>query len=687
MKNFFLSRLSLLAAVALVLLLLPLHAADAQRQGPSEAERALYQQIMDHADEESYQECLDCVEQFLKEYPESRYAITVMQMGVTASAGVDARSRKVIQFAEQYMEAYKAQVRASYAEVMAYAGAAGLLAEADSHLDKAAEYITRALEVMPENMGRSDARIRSIVYSTAAEVADARSNPGKAVDHYRKALEFTPDDSYLAAGLGQALIATGALEEAERLIAAAVLESPDLEPVVEAREALVKARTSSPGEAKSYLEDLFGDAAHTMLMEAEDATATSLQLARAFAGMGIYLERALGYAEMAVAAAGPDAGINEYKEARTVLATVLGAMGEYDTAYGYLAQIKRLASPYDQDLHLAHGMTLQAMGREKEAIDAYLAGVVLFDNPAIAEHLEPLWEKVYGDTRDLAETKAEMAQELENWHPDGHFEVPADWSGRVVLAELFTGSECPPCVASDLAYDGILEYYPSSVVAVLEYHEHIPGPDPMTNPDSEARMAYYTRDVVQGTPTSIVNGIDSSVGGGGAAAAGSRFSGYGWSIEKAMKAAPAVAIGMEAHLDGNALSMSASVSITDAEAVSGQDLRLRVALAERVVHHLGGNGVAEHKMVVRGFLGGPDGFPVDATEGGAFAASMDLARTEAELLAYLNKWEADNQSRFRGSDGFTAKRHEIDRSGLTLVAFVQDEASKEVLQARVVELR
>ena len=291
------------------------------------------------------------------------------------------------------------------------------------------------------------------------------------------------------------------------------------------------------------------------------------------------------------------------------------------------------------------------------------------------------------DAQRQGPSEAERAQQPEKWHPEGHFEVPADWSGRVVLAELFTGSECPPCVASDLAYDGIIEYYPNSVVVVLEYHEHIPGPDPMTNPDSEARMAYYTRDVVQGTPTAIFNGTDSSVGGGDAAAASSRFGAYGRSIEKAMKAAPAVTIGLDAHLDGNALSMSASVSIQDAEAVSGQDLRLRVALAEKVVHHRGRNGVEEHKMVVRGFLGGPDGFKVDTAEGGSFTASLDLAKTEADLLKYLNEWEANNQSRFRGSDGFTAKRNEIDRSGLVLVAFVQDDASREVLQARVTELK
>ncbi len=32
-------------------------------------------------------------------------------------------------------------------------------------------------------------------------------------------------------------------------------------------------------------------------------------------------------------------------------------------------------------------------------------------------------------------------------------------SNRVVLAELFTGADCGPCVAADLAFDGLMERY------------------------------------------------------------------------------------------------------------------------------------------------------------------------------------------------------------------------------------
>ena len=89
-----------------------------------------------------------------------------------------------------------------------------------------------------------------------------------------------------------------------------------------------------------------------------------------------------------------------------------------------------------------------------------------------------------------------------------------DKSDRVVLVELFTGAQCPPCVAADLAFDALAKTYKPTEVALLQYHEHIPGPDPLTNPDTEDRMAYY-RKAISGTPTILFNGKAAEGGGGG----------------------------------------------------------------------------------------------------------------------------------------------------------------------------
>ena len=60
---------------------------------------------------------------------------------------------------------------------------------------------------------------------------------------------------------------------------------------------------------------------------------------------------------------------------------------------------------------------------------------------------------------------------------------------RVVVVELFTGAECPPCVSADVAFDALLETYKPNEVVLLEYHLHIPGPDPLTNADSGVHVS------------------------------------------------------------------------------------------------------------------------------------------------------------------------------------------------------
>ena len=49
---------------------------------------------------------------------------------------------------------------------------------------------------------------------------------------------------------------------------------------------------------------------------------------------------------------------------------------------------------------------------------------------------------------------------------------------RVVLAEVFTGSGCPPCAGADIAFDAAMERYARKDLAVVMYHVHVPRPDP-----------------------------------------------------------------------------------------------------------------------------------------------------------------------------------------------------------------
>ena len=65
-------------------------------------------------------------------------------------------------------------------------------------------------------------------------------------------------------------------------------------------------------------------------------------------------------------------------------------------------------------------------------------------------------------------------------------------SDRAVVLELFTGTQCPPCVAAEAAFDALHKTYQPADLVLIQYHVHIPGPDPLANPDSQAlRWEYY----------------------------------------------------------------------------------------------------------------------------------------------------------------------------------------------------
>ena len=66
---------------------------------------------------------------------------------------------------------------------------------------------------------------------------------------------------------------------------------------------------------------------------------------------------------------------------------------------------------------------------------------------------------------------------------------------------------------------------------------------------------------------------------------------------------------------------------------------------------------------------------------------IDLSVLQSDLLTYLTDWEAENADRFRNGPGFSRKMNEIDPGQLVLVAFVQNEETKEVYQASVFDLR
>jgi hypothetical protein len=246
-------------------------------------------------------------------------------------------------------------------------------------------------------------------------------------------------------------------------------------------------------------------------------------------------------------------------------------------------------------------------------------------------------------------------------------------SNRAVLVELFTGAQCPPCVASDMAFDGLEKTYQNGEVVLLQYHMHIPGPDPMSNTDSDLRFDFYAdayRQQVRGTPANLFNGKLEATGGGDRDDAPDKYKEFCDAVNKLLEAPDTLKLSASAVGAGAKIDIHAKVANLDKP---GDKIRLRLALVEDRVRYKGGNGLQYHHRVVRAMPGGAKGIPVKEKDF-EHKVSVDLEELRAGLNKYLN-------DEYREGPRPMRLRH------LSLVAFVQNDASLEVLQAVNVPVR
>ena len=247
-------------------------------------------------------------------------------------------------------------------------------------------------------------------------------------------------------------------------------------------------------------------------------------------------------------------------------------------------------------------------------------------------------------------------------------------SDRVVLVELFTGAQCPPCVAADLAFDALSKSFEPTEVVLLQYHMHIPGPDPLTSPDGEGRQKFY-EDAVQGAPSTMFNGRSGAAGGGARDDAPEKYEDYLEAVNPLLETPAGASLTIAASRKGSKITIDAKVSkLTEV----GDDIRLRVVLVEETVNYKGGNGVPVHHQVVRNMPGGVNGTALkEKTLEKTF--TVDVEEVRKQLLAYLEKFDKKTP--------FPNKDRPLELKKLRVVAFVQNDKTGEVLQAAQVDVK
>ncbi len=250
---------------------------------------------------------------------------------------------------------------------------------------------------------------------------------------------------------------------------------------------------------------------------------------------------------------------------------------------------------------------------------------------------------------------------------------------RVTVLELFTGAQCPPCVAADVAFDALNKAYQPKDLILLQYHMHIPGPDPLTNADTVGRWDYYveqypydpeTGEGIGGTPTTIFNGKPLSGGGGGMANSQAKFNDYKRIIDPLLEKTTELKMKGRAARSGDKLSIGVEV----AGAESADHLKLRLVLVEDTIKYVGSNKVRFHHHVVRAMPGGVDGVAVK--EGSMkHTVTTDIGALRKDLEKYLDEYAAKERP-----FPYPTIRP-LDMKSLKVVALVQNDKTREVLQA------
>jgi hypothetical protein len=276
----------------------------------------------------------------------------------------------------------------------------------------------------------------------------------------------------------------------------------------------------------------------------------------------------------------------------------------------------------------------------------------------------------------LAKLNAELDREYLAKVPPFKPETFAGRKGktdRAVVMELFTGAECPPCVPADIAFDVLEKTYKPTELVLIQYHLHIPGPDPLTNAATEARAEYYD---AHSTPSTFFNGQAKASGGGrGIDDSERKYKEYREVIDPLLEEPAKAAVAVGASRQGDKLSVQAEVTNL---ADPGEGKRLRLLVVEEAVRYAGGNKLRFHHMVVRAMPGGPEGVAL-AQKDTKHTASVDLAELRQELTKYLDDYAAEQRPFPRASRPMEFKH-------LKVIALVQDDKTKEILQAAAADV-
>lgn len=616
-------------------------------------EQQVYDEILKI--EDNQQQC-NALIGFLKDYPQSKNKDRVLYRLFRNYVEMN-NEAEALEYGHSYIYHHSPESRMSPCNAVSWT-----LAENDLGADSALVWAFNAVQLAQKN----DPRRLRMILDTYAFTLYRSGDFSEAVKAQLEASIGHENDPEYIFRLGLYQHADGKLQDALYTMAKTIYFGGGAESVENFNSWINEIDDSAKQKklAKEVVDKVL-DESYTDLSDLDQKSSAAILLGLT----GVDLETAEKWANQAVQALQPNDNAETILSRNLNLALVLKASNKTDLVMDLLNSIEQYASPYSFDYWRLLGDVYIGLDQREKALESYATGLMAYEDANLLNAAHKA-----GFSGQEIETKINLKKsEIENFHP-GKFDSAAYPHSPAVLAELFTGAECNPCVAADLAFDLLADYYPKNNLVILEYHLHIPGADPLTNNSSENRYEYYGRNF--GTPTMFINGTDKSTGGGSAVLKKYYFDNLSKRIESQFDKNHSVSIDLSANKTGD--NIIAEINI-NTERNMGKST-VFVALAEKSVDYTGANGISKHAFVVRKMKE----FAFTPSE--KYTVNFDIAEIQTELETYLNNFEAAPPTRFRGFSGFRAKPYKMDDTNLCIIAWLQDNTTLEVYNTIYKEL-
>ena len=610
---------------------------------------------------------IEALKNFTIEFPKSNYsprayldiARSYLEMNNTDSALI---------FADKYVNFYPLEGRLNPYNNMAYT----LIAKKKG-LDTALAYSQRAVQfARSKNIPNI-----SMYLDTYAAALYALGKNDAALNAQTEAVKGHEDDPGYLLSLAIYQDAVGTTKEALNT-AANVLLKGDAQTGMDKFNAWLQ-KIAPDGNARVQLKKEISERTVNNFLKSskeEDKFRHKSTAAVFYSAMMLDLDTAEAWALESVNSINKSTTIEDQIQFHKNLALVYASEGKTKTALKELIKVENYVDPWDAGFWFTLGNIYEKRKDNKKALDSYVSGLYAFENPTVKAAALTLLDKMNLKEEDL-KNMIEKKQKASTTFKTGKYTSKS--TGKVLLAELFTGAECGPCQSADVAYDELSEYFPRNSLAILEYHVNIPGPDPMTNPNTFSRYIYYGGNF--GTPTAIIEGKEMITGGGPKYLAANRFNLYKYALSKYENQKPEVIILGKAVKKGNDISVNLNLK---GKTKNQKDV-LHIALVEKSVNYTGSNTIDKHRFVVRNLLDNESGTTITSNK---ISKSFDLNKIEEGLKNYLD--DPTKQPSWRQSFGppnWKARTDKLNRDNLAVVAWIQNPETREIINSVFVDIK